>query len=283
MARSFVAPGVAIGAAVLLAPATWAAPELASPWTESYNSKSRLLAGRVEVKGQPTLVAGIELSIAKGWKTYWRTPGDSGGVPPNVDLAQSENVASFVVLYPAPHRLPDPLGDAIGYKDAVTLPVAIVALDASKPVVLNVQIEYGICREICVPAEARLTLTIPPGTISPAPAMLAEALAKVPAKAQTAGASDPVLKAGAATLTGEKPKLTFEISFPGGKTGGDLFVEAPDGIYLPLPRKVGETAGSITFEIDLASGLEAKDLQKKTLTLTAVSDAGQSEITWLVE
>ena len=283
MARSIAALGVAVVIAGLSTLNVAAAPELASPWTESYNSKSRLLAGRVDVKGQPALFAGVELSIAKGWKTYWRTPGDSGGVPPTIDLAQSENVASFAVLYPAPLRLADPLGDAIGYKDTVTFPIAVVPHDRQKPVVLSVQLEYGICREICVPAEARLALTIPPGAVPSAPAVLSEAIAKVPAKAQAVRPSDPALKAATATLSGDKPKLVFEIAFSGGKAGADLFVEAPDGIYLPLPRKVAETAGTITFEVDLASGLEAKDLQRKTLTLTAVSDAGQSETTWLVE
>jgi hypothetical protein len=72
------------------------------------------------------------------------------------------------------------------------------------------------------------------------------------------------------------------MTFPNGTSGADLFVEAPDGIYLPLPRRTTEAAGVITYEIDLKSGLEPKDLIGKALQLTAVSDGAQSASVWLV-
>ena len=177
----------------------------------------------------------------------------------------------------------DAAGDAVGYKDAVTFPIEIVAADPKKPVVLNVQLEYGICREICVPAEARLSLSVPAGDAGTISAALKDALARVPSKADARKPSDPAVKAARADLTGDKPKLVFEIAFPAGKAGADLFVEAPDGIYLPLPRKSAETAGTVSYEVDLATGLEAKDLIGKTLILTAVSEAGQSETAWPVQ
>lgn len=272
-------PAVVAAAAVQVGAAQAQTTDIASQWVDGYNSKSRLIAGGAG-RG---LIAGIEVKIASGWKTYWRMPGDSGGVPPNIDLSQSENVAAATVLYPAPHRMTDAAGDSVGYKDTVTFPIEIQAADPKKPVVLNVQLEYGICREICVPAEARLSLTIPPGSAAAIPAALASAVALVPAKAATAKPADPTLKSAAAQLTGDKPKLVFEIAYPGGTAGADLFVEAPDGIYLPLPRKTGEAAGTLRFEVDLATGLEAKDLVGKTLTLTAVSEKGQSELAWPVQ
>jgi DsbC/DsbD-like thiol-disulfide interchange protein len=261
-----------------------AAAELSSPWSEGYNSKVRLLAGRTAGSGPDgaRLLVGIEIAIAKGWKTYWRTPGDSGGVPPSIDVSASENVAAATVLYPAPERLTDPTGDAIGYKDSVTFPIEIKPTDSKKPVVMTVQIEYGICREICVPAEARMTLTIPAALSTPLPAPLRNALAQVPARADQIRPTDPKLATASAQLTGEKPRLSFQIVYPGGAKGADLFVEAPDGIYLPLPRKTAETGTTLDFEVDLTSGLEAKDLAGKTLLLTAVSDAGRSELTWAV-
>lgn len=270
--------------ATLMAGVPMAAAELSSPWSEGYNSKVRLLAGRTAGSGPDgaRLLVGIEIAIAKGWKTYWRTPGDSGGVPPSIDVSASENVAAATVLYPAPERLTDPTGDAIGYKDSVTFPIEIKPTDSKKPVVMTVQIEYGICREICVPAEARMTLTIPAALSTPLPAPLRNALAQVPARADQIRPTDPKLATASAQLTGEKPRLSFQIVYPGGAKGADLFVEAPDGIYLPLPRKTAETGTTLDFEVDLTSGLEAKDLAGKTLLLTAVSDAGRSELTWAV-
>src|SRR3954466_3952248 len=73
-----------------------AGPETASPWVEGHRSRARLLdAGR---EGGSRLAA-LEIVLAPEFKTYWRTPGDSG-VPPAFDWAASTNVASVEPLWP---------------------------------------------------------------------------------------------------------------------------------------------------------------------------------------
>ncbi len=68
--------------------------------------------------------------------------------------------------------------------------------------------------------------------------------------------------------------------FPGGTKGADVFIEAPDGIYVPLPKKLAEDAqGVVRYAVELAPAL-AKELRGKTVTLTMVSDAGASEGQW---
>jgi len=260
------------------------ATDAATDWVEGYNSKSRLIAGKLAATGGIGLLAGVELALAPGWKTYWRMPGDSGGVPPHFDFAGSENLASATVLYPAPSRLTDPTGDAVGYKSAVVFPVEIVAADPSKPVNLTVQVEFGICREICVPAEARLNLIIPPVTAaSPVAPALKAARDRVPARTASRRPQDPSIKSSQADLAGAKPTLSFAVAFPGGLGGADMFVEAPDGIYMPLPRKVGDDGkATATFEIDLTNGIDPKEIAGKVLTLTIVSDGGQVELDWPV-
>ena len=119
---------VAAAAVVLAASVSTGFAELASTWSEGYNSKARLLAGTAQRPGgQVRIVAGVEISMADGWKTYWRNPGDAGGVPPYFDWAGSENVAAVKVLYPAPSRMADASGESIGYKKAVVLPVEVTA------------------------------------------------------------------------------------------------------------------------------------------------------------
>jgi len=63
----------------------------ASPWITSTDSKVRLVSGTVDIDGAPVLVAGVQLRMEPGWKTYWRNPGDSG-VPPSFDFAGSKNL-----------------------------------------------------------------------------------------------------------------------------------------------------------------------------------------------
>ena len=126
----------------------------ATPWTELHASRVRLVADRAKsAKGQ--YFAGLEIVMADGWKTYWRMPGDSG-VPPAFDWAGSANVASAKVLYPAPMRMPEADGAAIGYKQSVLLPIEVTPQDPSKPIVLKLALEFGVCREICIPATAKL-------------------------------------------------------------------------------------------------------------------------------
>lgn len=271
-------------ALTLIAATGNAGAETATAWTEGHNFKTRLIAGSYTKPNGPTRsVGGVEVVMADGWKTYWRNPGDAGGVPPSFDWAASENLASAKVLYPAPSRLKDASGDSVGYKKAVVFPIEVTAKDPSKPVMLNLAFEFGVCREICVPAEAKLKLELPAAG-TPMPAVLATALDRVPRKAADRRPGDPELKATRATLTGDKPKLEIDAMFAGDAAGADLYVEATDGIYLNLPKKIRDGAGGVkTFEIDLATGVEVNELKGKTLTITMVAASGQSEATWKID
>jgi len=104
--------------------------------------------------------AGVEIKLKDGWKTYWRYPGDSG-VPPLLDFSKSQNLKAVVVRYPAPTLFSDGAGgNSIGYKGTVILPLHVVAQDASKPVTLNLKLDYAVCEKLCVPAEAKLELLL---------------------------------------------------------------------------------------------------------------------------
>lgn len=257
------------------------AEDAAGSWSQGHGTRARLVAGTIP--GEPgKLLAGIEIELAPGWKTYWRNPGESGGVPPRFDWSGSQNVADARVLYPAPHRLPDAMGDSIGYKQAVTLPVLVKSRDPGAPASLDVKLEYGVCREICVPVEAALTLQLPPSP-GPAPEPLLAAFTAVPRTGATVLAADPRLEKAAAALAGKSPHIDFEVSVPGGAGDADLFVEAPEGIYLPLPHRTAASGNVAHFTLDLSEAPEAAQLPGKRLTLTMTSSHGASETTWMVK
>jgi DsbC/DsbD-like thiol-disulfide interchange protein len=254
---------------------------LASPWVELHAARVRLVGGPPAVKSAKAYLAGVEITLGEGWKTYWRMPGDAG-VPPSFSWTGSTNVAAIKVLYPAPHRMKEAAAETIGYTKAVIFPVEVVPSDAKKPVDLKLSVEFGVCREICIPAETKASLTLPPTSLEGAPApAIAAALEQVPRTDATRRADDPKLERVAATLEGASPRLLIEARFPRGATGADLFIEAPDGIYLPLPKRLPDGSdGLLRFEVDLSRGGNAGDLKAKTLTLTLVSAAGASETPW---
>lgn len=252
---------------------------VASDWAQGFNNKTRLIAGRATHEGKAGLYAGVEIAIPGGWKTYWRTPGDAGGVPPDFDWQGSENLAAAHVEYPAPHRLHDEkAGDAVGYKDGVVFPVLLTPKDAAKGVELHAKISYGICKDICIPAEAELQISIPSdvGTSD----ALSGVLAKVPGSTLRPGI-DPALSSWKHEQSGAQPVLSLIVKTKV-PTTADAFVEVPGGLYVPLPKRLALQDGEAAFEVDL-SGVDLKDLKGKPLTVTMVDANGQSETTITLE
>ena len=100
-------------------------------------------------------------------------------------------------------------------------------------------LEFGVCREICIPAEAKFSLALHPAGMSgsPSPAVLA-ALERVPRRGASRRADDPQLKSATASLEGAAPRLTIAAHFPRDSQSADLFIEAPDGLYVPLPKRL---------------------------------------------
>ena len=85
----------------------------ASPWQQDSHSAVRLLAGS---RSGAVLLGGIAFQLQPGWKTYWRTPGDSG-VPPRFDFSKSDNVEAVTILWPAPTKFDDGAGGhSLGYQ-----------------------------------------------------------------------------------------------------------------------------------------------------------------------
>jgi DsbC/DsbD-like thiol-disulfide interchange protein len=261
---------------------TRAAEPGAGPWVKGANAETRLLIGsRPAAEGKPGPIAGIEIKLADGWKTYWRHPGDAGGIPPSFDWSGSQNVADPKVLFPAPERFTDASGDTIGYKKGVVLPIELMPSDPTRPMVIKVAIEYGICRDICIPAQAQLSATLPPGASLPLPPQLAMALARVPRDAASRKPGDPELKGAWAMLSGAKPRITFDVAQDA--VDADLFVEAPEAISLPMARKLAASKpGIVRYELVLPSADDARALAHKTLKLTMIDASGAAEAIWTV-
>lgn len=131
-------------------------------------------------------MAGLQLTLAPGWKTYWRSPGDAG-IPPFFDWSGSENLKSVRLHWPSPSVFQTNGIQSIGYHDRVTLPFEVTPLDPAKPVRLHATVELGVCKDICTPASLNLTaLLVAPGAPD---ASIQSALASQPRNATSAGLS----------------------------------------------------------------------------------------------
>jgi DsbC/DsbD-like thiol-disulfide interchange protein len=281
MGFAFFPRRVALAAVMFsLAASAAIAADSASPWIASTDSKVRLVSGTVAIDGAPALVAGVQLRMDPGWKTYWRNPGDSG-VPPTFDWTGSKNLKRAEVLYPAPHRFAAAGGTAIGYDDQVVFPVKLTPERDGEPIELKLAFAYGLCKDLCIPNEVNLGLTLG-GDVGKGDALLLETfLARVPKPARD-GLLPSVSKV-EAKLDAAKPELVIDAVFPPGATGTDLFIDGGDA-FVSVPMPLGPIAGGKQrFAVTFVSAAEAAALKGKTLVLVLVSDQGSTETAWKIE
>jgi DsbC/DsbD-like thiol-disulfide interchange protein len=248
---------IALGALIASA---CSADEFSTGWAESAKSQARLVAA-----GEG--LAGFEIRLAPGAITYWRDPGDAGA-PPTFDFAGSDNVAGVDPIFPAPERIVESDGSvAFGYERDVILPLRIARRDPAKPVTLAVHANYAVCEEICLPARARLRLTLPS-----APSPYAG-----PVEAALAAAPRRIL-----------PEEFGDLS-PDGADGWrlcarreagkkrDLFVESPEGWRIAAAPAAGDPSRDC-FSLTLLEKPKDADLPV-SLRLTMTGGEGPVETT----
>lgn len=145
-----------------------AALPLASPVAAQAPSPRRVAAQHTVVElivdRQPDattreLWAGLRFELEQDWHIYWQNPGDSGG-PPYILWQPAAGLTPGEFEWPLPERIP--LGPIMnyGYTNEVVLPFPIkIARASGTP--LEAQVKWLICKDICIPGQARLALTLP--------------------------------------------------------------------------------------------------------------------------
>jgi len=108
---------------------------------------------------QGDLVAAIRITMADGWKTYWRVAGETG-LPPVVDWQGSGNLAKATFDWPRPHVIRLDGLVILGYKRQLILPVRLTPVDATAPLKARASLDIGVCREVCIPVHVNLSATL---------------------------------------------------------------------------------------------------------------------------
>jgi DsbC/DsbD-like thiol-disulfide interchange protein len=219
----------------------------ASPWQRDGHSAVRLLAGS---RSGTVLLGGIAFQLQPGWKTYWRTPGDSG-VPPRFDFSKSENIEAVTVLWPAPKKFDDGAGgSSLGYHDQVVLPLRIVAKSTDKPVTLRAAVNYAVCDKLCVPVEADVELAFT-SVASTEDSVLFAALDTVP---KPANVGDPNPLTIRDVKREGKSTVLVDVVAPSEARDINLFVEGPTPDWaLPVPKLLEHSPSGVkrfAFELD---------------------------------
>ena len=231
----------------LLFPATLHCDPYASTWASGQKSSLRLIAAG---GGPPQSFyrAGIEIRLDPGAITYWRMLGGAG-VPPVFSFEGSANASDIAVSYPAPMRIDEDGTEAFGYRDRVIFPVRVTPRDATRPVLLVLNVSYAVCSRICLPANAEARLTLLPAseagteTLGPDAPAIAAAEAAVPVRLTPQQRDAKV----AITRDETAPSPTWRLSLQ--SDAEDLFVEAPQGWYFET-RKTGRPEEFLIVEVE---------------------------------
>lgn len=123
---------------------------------------------------------GLELRPERGWHTYWRNPGDAG-LPPRLQWDLPPGAVIGPVRYPTPERHAEGELLTFGYsRPHILLSRLRLATPPSAIVPLKLEARWLVCRDICIPEQAKFSLTGEQLTDTNDQAPLASALAALP-------------------------------------------------------------------------------------------------------
>lgn len=132
-----------------------------SPKTEAVTA--RLVTEEASVQpGRPFWV-GVELTMAKGWDTYWKNPGDAGFAT-QVAWQLPEGFTAGPLVWPTPQVFTSQGTTVFGYTDKVVLLSEITppsTVGSEDPLTLAASVNWLACNESCVPGGAQLSLSLP--------------------------------------------------------------------------------------------------------------------------
>ncbi len=193
-----------------------------------------------------TRMAALRLTLAPGWKTYWRAPGDAG-IPPAFDWSGSRNLAGVAFHWPAPHIFKSYGIRTIGYAGELVLPIELRPERPGAPIRVRGEMDLGVCETVCIPARVTFSADISgDGAMDPA---IRAALADRPV---SSAAADVTQVACAFSAVSDGVRLDARLEMP--RIGGDevVLVEAGDpGIWVS-EAQVARRGGALHVRVDMA-------------------------------
>ena len=261
------------------------AASAAGPWFETDMAKMRLISSSETAGMTGDLNLGLEVVLAPGWKTYWRTPGDAG-LAPQIKLdAILLDGATSTIAYPMPKRFTLFDLETFGYSDQVIFPMTLRLGAISQAATIEMLAEILVCSDVCITVQAPLKLALLMGDLVPSEhyQAIAQARSLVP---KTKGDAIALMLAGAAHDPDRAGHLIAELS-PNHQVN-DILIEGLYPASFGAPQKLDETryllpqigrkgqiedGKPITVTIDSNQAFEAE-------VIIGASQSSESSLSW---
>ena len=253
MRKRLIACLAALVALVALVPMS---PVRAAPVRTGHLTAELVAAAEGARPGGEVQVA-LRQVIDKGWHTYWRNSGDSGG-PTELTWTLPQGWTAGDIVWAPPSR--KPIGPLMnyGYAGEVLLPVAVRVPASARPgqtATLRVQAAFLVCSDVCIPEDADLSLTLKvvSGEASPDPTWaprIQEALNAAPRPDRVravlaAGSSGLKMAATGADIAGGGAKDVYFFPYAAGvidHAAPQTLDRGPEGLTLTLKPAPGAAA-----------------------------------------
>jgi thiol:disulfide interchange protein DsbD len=108
---------------------------------------------------QESFYLGVRLEMQEGWHTYWENPGDSGS-PFDAQWNVDQGIIVENVEWPTPVTIPYPPLMTFGYEGDVVFPFKVFRAIDSNLSKINLEFDFLICADICIPEKASLSLDL---------------------------------------------------------------------------------------------------------------------------
>ncbi len=109
------------------------------------------------------LILGARFKIEKDWKIYGNDAGGIG-LPPSFNFAESKNIKSFEAFWPEAKVEEEVIGEDklkfLVYQNEVIIPLSLNLDEIKAKNPISLKIDYGLCKDICVPASAEFNFEI---------------------------------------------------------------------------------------------------------------------------
>ena len=209
---------------------------------------------------------GLRIQHQPHWHTYWRNPGESG-MPTALDWKNLKGATVGDIAWPAPKRIPTGGLVNFGYEDDLLLPLQVqIPATHSGPLLLQAKATWLICKEVCIPEEGdvSLTLNVAAGEVAPSAhaALFTKAL-----NAQPQPLGELPLKTAAAQRSAKEMVLAVD-NLPVSAVRSAYFYPYAEGIINPSAPQIAHAAnGRVAMQMALAPNATENAALEGVLTI----------------
>ena len=231
-------------------------------WQDIGGGEARMIAVLAPDTGKISGV--VEIKLNPGWKTYWRSPGDSG-IPPQLSFDGSVGYEHDAVHLPTPQQMEIQESQVVGYKSDVSFVFDGTMLSFDPDNIIRLEMFLGVCEQICIPAQANFEIPLSKLNRSDpvSDGFIGLARESLPGK--------PTAEAGIERVKFSKRNLQIFANIPSVEEPLSLFVEGPPEWRLAPASLVRINGRLAEFKLDLSQVPAKADIANEKLRYTLVS------------